>query len=165
MEKLILNLSEEEYSNSRKILLWIFVAAFFLGGVYVLIANPVFGMHQVLPVSSLAPFGIALIVGIIAAIATIKRKDRFFLIDEDKIEFRYGLFNPAKKTFLWSGINKLIMPHKEKKAKLILKNGSSFVINLTWLQKKKSNLIRKHIYQTALYKNIDVAKVIRLKKT
>jgi len=165
MEKLSLNLSEEEFSKSRKILLWIFAAAFFLGGVYVLIASSVFGMHQVLPVLSLAPFGIALIVGIIAALATIKRKDRFFLIDEEKIEFRYGLFNPPKKTFLWSGINKLIMPQKEKKAMLILKNGSSFVINLTWVQKKKTILIRKHIYQTALYKNIDVVKTIRLKKT
>jgi len=163
MEKLNLNLSEEEFSKSRKILLWTFAAAFFLGGVYVLIASPLFGMHQVLPVLSLAPFGIALIVGIIAAIATIKRKDRFFLIDEDKIEFRYGLFNPPKRTFPWAGINKLIMPHKEKKAQLVLKDGSSVVINLIWIQKKKSALIRKHIYQTALYKNIDVVKVMRLK--
>jgi len=163
MEKLYLNLSEEEFSKSRKILIWIFVAAFFLGGVYVLIASPVFGMHQVLPVMSLAPFGIALLVGIIAAFATIKRRDRFFLIDDDKIEFRYGLINPPTKTFLWSDINQLVMPQKEKKAKLLLKNGFSYVINLTWIKKKKTSIIRKHIYHSALHKNLNVVKVVRLK--
>jgi hypothetical protein len=163
MEKLYLNLSEEEFSKSRKILLWVFAAAFFLGGVYVLIASPVLGMHQIVPTLSLAPFGIAMIVGIIAGFATVKRKDRFFLIDDDKIEFRYGLFNPRKRTFFWSEISKLVMPHKDKKAKLIMKNGSSNVINLTWIQKKKTGMIRKHIYHTALYKNLNVVKVMHLK--
>ena len=163
MENLYLNLSEEEFSKSRKILLWIFVAAFFLGGVYVLLASPVFGFHEIMPVLSLAPFGIALIVGIITGFATVKRKDRFFLIDEDKIEFRYGLFKPRKKTFLWAGIDKLVMPQKEKKAKLLMKNRTSYIIDLTWIQKKKSSLIRKHIYHAALYKNLNVAKVMYLK--
>ncbi len=49
----------------------------------------------------------ALIVGIIAAFATIKRKDLFFLIDDDKIEFRYGIFNHRKKLSSWTDINKL----------------------------------------------------------
>ena len=162
MEKLLLNLSEEEFSKSRKILLWIFVAAFFIGGIYILIAGPVLGIHQIAPVLSLAPFGISLIVGIISAFATIKRKDRFFLIDDEKIEFRYGFLNPPKKTFSWSDIDKLVMPHKDKKAKLFMKNGSSYVIDLTWIQKKKSTLIRKHIYHAALYKNLNVSKVMRL---
>lgn len=163
MEKLYLNLSEEEFSKGRKILIWLFVSVFFIGGVYVLIASPVLGFHQVKPVFSMAPFGIALIVGIIAAFATIKRKDRFFLIDEDKIEFRYGLFKPKKRTFPWSGIDKLVMPEKEKKAKLYLKNRTTYVIDLKWIQRKKSGLIRKQIYRTALYKNLNVVKVKHLK--
>jgi hypothetical protein len=96
MEKLYYNLSEEEYTKERKILMWIFVAAFFLGGVYVLLASPVFGIHHIKPSLSLAPFGISLLVGIVAAFATIKRKDLFFLIDDDKIEFRYGVFRPKR---------------------------------------------------------------------
>ena len=162
MEKLFINLSEEEFSKGRKIILWVFAATFFLGGIYVLIAGPVLGIHQIMPGLSLAPFGIAFIVGIIASVASVKRKDRFFLIDDDKIEFRYGLLNPRKKTFLWSDIDKLVIPHKERKAKLLMNNGSSYVINLTWIQKKKSTLIRKHIYHAALYKNLNIVKVMHL---
>ena len=112
MEKMYYNLSEEEFSKGRKILLWIFVALFFLGGLIVLLAGPVFGFHEIKPSFSLAPFGISLIVGIISAFATIKRKDLFFLIDEDKIEFRYGLIRPKKYTFLWENIKEMVMPHK-----------------------------------------------------
>ncbi len=162
METLFYNLSEEEFSKGRKILLWIFVAAFFLGGVYVLLASPVFGIHHIKPILSLAPFGISLVVGIIASFATIKRKDLFFLIDDDKIEFRYGLFRPKKYSFPWSGMKEIVMPHKERKARLFMNDGSSFIIDLSWLQRKKSTLIRKHLYHSALAKNIKIIKVMHL---
>jgi hypothetical protein len=164
MEKLYYNLSEEEFTKGRKILIWIFVAAFFLGGVYVLLAGPVFGLHHIKPVLSIAPFGISLIVGIVAAFATIKRKDLFFLIDDDKIEFRYGIFRPKKYSFAWPDLKEIIMPHKERKAKLFMKDGSSFIIDLSWLQRKKSTLIRKHLYHTANTKNIKIVKVMHLSK-
>ncbi len=162
MESIYYNLSEEEFSTGRKILLWIFASLFFIGGIGVLLASPVFGAHEIKPSLSLAPFGISLIVGIISAFATIKRKDLFFLIDDDKIEFRYGLLRPKKYSFLWADIKELVMPHKEKKVKLIFKDGSSYVINLNWLQKKKSHLIRKHIFNTARYKDMEVKKIMHL---
>jgi hypothetical protein len=156
------NLSEEEFSKGRKILLWVFTSLFFAGGLGVLIASPVFGLHEIKPSFSVAPFGIGLVVGIISAFATIKRKDLFFLIDDDKIEFRYGLIRPKKHSFQWADIKELVMPHKEKKVMLILKNGAPFVIDLTWLQKKKTHLIRKHIFNTAKYKDMNVRKIMHL---
>ncbi len=161
MESINYNLSEEEFSKGRKILLWIFTGLFFVGGLGVLI-GPVLGFHGIDPLLSLAPFGISLIVGLVSAFATIKSKDLYFLIDDDKIEFRYGFIRPKKQSFPWADIKELVMPHKEKKVKLILKNGSSFVIDLTWLQKKKTHLIRKHIFNSAKYKDMNVIKVMHL---
>lgn len=164
MEKLYYNLSEEEFSKERKILLWIFVGLFFLGGVYVAMLSPVFGVHHIKPALSLAPFGISLIVGIIAAFATIKRGDLFFLIDDDKIEFRYGIIKPKKHSFAWAEIKEFIMPHKERKIKVLFLDGSTFIIDLSYLQRKKSTIIRKHLYHAAKSKNINITRVIHLQK-
>jgi hypothetical protein len=162
MEKLYYNLSEEEFSKGRKILLWIFASLFFLAGVYVLFISLVLDYKTIPAVLSTAPFGISLIVSVFAGFATIKRKDLFFLIDDDKIEFRYGILKPKKQTFNWTDIKELIMPHKQKKIQLVLKNGTSFVIDLTWLQKKKTSIIRKHIYHAAREKDMNVIKVEHL---
>jgi len=162
MENLYYNLSQEEFSTGRKLLLWGFAGLFFLAGIYVLLISLVFGHKSITPVLSIAPFGISIVVSIIAALATIKRKDLFFLIDNDKIEFRYGIFKPARHLFKWIDIKELVMPHKQKKAKLLFKDGSSFVINLNWLQKKKAGLIRKHIFYAAREKDLKVVKVNNL---
>jgi hypothetical protein len=162
MENIYFDLAEEEFSKGRKILLWVFTGLFFLGGVAILIASPVFGLHEIKPIFSLAPFGIFLLVGLISGFATIKRKDHFFSIDDDKIEFRYGVFKPKRQSFQWADIKDLVMPHMEKKIMMNFRNGSSFVIDLTWLQKKKTHLIRKHIFNTARYKDMEVKKVMHL---
>ena len=94
MENLYYNLSEEEFSKGRKILLWIFASFFFLAEYMCYLQNLVFGQINSISSSFIAPFGISLVVGIIAAFATFKRKDLFFLIDDEKIEFRYGIFKP-----------------------------------------------------------------------
>ena len=57
-------------------------------------------------------------------------------------------------------MKELIIPHRQKKAKINFKDGSSHIINLTWLQKKKSSLIRKHIYQAAWEKHLKISKVV-----
>ena len=162
MENLYYNLSEEEFSKSRKILLWGFAAFFFLAGVYVLVVSLVIGHKSIKPVLSVAPFGISFIVAIIATFATVKRKELFFSIDSEKIEFRYGIFRPKKHSFKWDNIKELIMPQKQKKALLSLKDGSSFIINLTWLQRKKTSMIRKRLYYFAREKNLNVKKVSTL---
>lgn len=162
MEKLFYNLSEEEFTKGRKVLIWIFFSAFFLGGIYVAIIGPVFGIHSINPLLSLAPFGISLIVGVFAFFATIKRNDLFFLVDDEKIEFRYGLVRPKRYLFKWEEIKEVVMPHKERKVKVLFHDHTSFVINLTWLQKKKSTHIRKHLYHAAKEKNLNVLKVVNL---
>lgn len=162
MEKLYFNLSEEEFSKSRKILLWIFVAAFFLGGIYVALLSPVFGIHSIQPALAIAPFGISFIVGTIAVMATFKRKDIYFLIDDEKIEFRYGLFRPKKHTFNWNDIKEVVMPHKERKVKLMCNDSTSFIIDLSYIQRRKGSMIRKHLYHAACYQKKKVIKVVKL---
>lgn len=162
MEKLYYNLSEEELSKSRKFLLWGFAALFFLGGLYILISGLVFGIKDIAPILSAAPFGISLVVSVIAAFATIKRNDLFFLVDDEKIEFRYGIFKPKKHSYNWVDIKELVMPHKQRKVRLNFNDGTYFVIDLSWIQKKKSSHIRKHIYHAARERNLNVIKVVNL---
>jgi hypothetical protein len=159
MDKLHFNLSEEEFSKGRKLLLWGFSGLFFLAGAYVLFISLVLGRKSIPAILSIAPFGISLIVSVIAAFATIKRKDLFFLIDDDKIEFRYGIFKPKKHSFNWIDVKELVMPHKQNKVLLRIKDGTSFLIDLSYLQRKKSSIIRKHIYHAAREKNLEVIKV------
>jgi hypothetical protein len=162
MEKLFYNLSEEEFTKGRKILIWVFFAAFFIGGVYVALVGPLFGVHSVKPILSLAPFGISLIVGVVAAYATIPRKDMYFLIDDDKVEFRYGIFHPIKYSFKWSDMREIVMPHEDRKIKILFKDGTSFIIDLMYIQRKKSIIIRKHFFHMARSKNLNVLKVVHL---
>jgi hypothetical protein len=164
MENLYYNLSEEEFSKGRKNLLWGFATLFFLAGIYILLSNLAFG-HKSIPLFlSLVPFGISFAVTAIAFFATIKRKDLYFLIDNEKIEFRYGVFSPKKHSVKWIDIKELNMPSKQKKATLILKDGSSLLINLNWLQKKKSSHIRKHIFLAARERNLNIIKSSNLRK-
>jgi hypothetical protein len=163
MEQLYFNLSEEEFTKGRKVLLWVFAGLFFLAGLYVVTARPVFGHESIPPVLSTAPFGISLIVSAFAALATIKRSDLFFLVDYGKIEFRYGLLNPKRHSFEWTEIKEMIMPHKERKIKLLLNNGTFYIIELNYLHRRKSTLIRQHIYRCAIEKGIHVTKVQTLK--
>ena len=162
MENLYCNLSEEEFSKGRKILLWGFAAFFFLAGTYVLFVSLILGQKSIPPVLSVAPFGISLVVSVIAGFATFKGTDLFFLIDKDKIEYKFGIFKPLTHSFKWIDIKELIMPRKQKKIKLIFKDGSSFIINLTWIQRKKSSHIRKHIFHMAREKDLNVIKVVTI---
>ncbi len=164
MENLYYNLSEEEFSKGRKILLWGFSALFFLAGIYVLFVSLILGQQSIAPVLSVAPFGISLVVCLIAIFATFKGSNLFFSIDLDKIEYKFGVMKPTTHSFMWCDVKELVMPHKQKKVKLVFKDGSSFVINLTWIQRKKSSHIRKHIYHVAREKDLNVIKVVTLSK-
>jgi hypothetical protein len=164
MENLYYNLSEEEFSKGRKILLWGFSGLFLLAGIYVLFVSLVLGQQSISPVLSVAPFGISIIVCIIAVFATFKGTDLFFQVDLDKIEYKFGVMKPITHTFNWCDVKELVMPHKQKKIKLVFKDGSSYIINLSWIQRKKSSHIRKHIYYVAREKNLNVIKVVTLPK-
>lgn len=162
MESLYYNLSEEEFTKGRKVLLWVFGGLFFLSGVFVLIKSMIVGNVAMPAILSLAPFGISAIVFTVAIFASLKRKDNYFSINDNEIEFCYGMLKPKKHVIKWADIEELTMPHKQRKAKLLFKDGTSFTINLTWLQRKKSSHIRKHIYHAAREKNLKVTKVLVL---
>jgi hypothetical protein len=159
MENLYYNLSEVEFSKSRKILLWGFTSLFFLAGIGIIFMNLILHDEAIQISLSLAPFGISLMAGIISFMATFSRKGHFFLIDNDKIEFRFGLIKAVKRTFLWNDIKEIQLPHKQKKVKLIFKNDLSYIINLTWIEKKKSSHIRKQFYYSGREKNINIIKL------
>ena len=159
MENLYYNLSEEEFSKGKKILLWGFSSLFFLAGMGVIFMNVILHNKTIHISLSLAPFAISFAVGVIAAMATLRKKDHYFIIDSEKIDFRYGIINPVRETYLWSDIKEVHLPHKQKKVMLIMKNDSSTIINLTWLEKKKSSHIRKHFFYVAREKNINIVKV------
>jgi len=151
MENLHYNLSEEEFSKGKKAILWIFALIFFLAGLGTIFMTTKISL-------SAAPFGISIVTGIIAGMATFSRKDHYFIIDNEKIEFKYGMINPQKTTYLWNDVVDIYFPHKEKKVKLVMKNNTSAIINFTWIQKKKSSLLRKHLFYAAKEKNINIIK-------
>lgn len=159
MEKLFYDLSEAEFSKSRKVLIWVVAGLFFLIGLWDLFSNLVLGQVTFSTSLAIIPFLISLFIGLIALFATVKRKDHFFLIDEEKIEFKNGVIRPKKHTFLWSDIEKVHLPKNQKNARLFLKGGTNFEINLLWIDKKKATTIRKHIYYFAKEKAIDLIKI------
>ena len=162
MENLYYNLSKDEFSRSKKILLWSFCGFFFGVGIYILFVSLILGKASIAPILSLPPFGISLLVASVASLTTFKRTDNFFSIDDDKIEFRYGLFKPRKHLFKWDDIRELVMPARQRKAKLFLKDGSSYVINFNWIEGKKSGIIKKHLYHAARSKYLNVLRVRNL---
>lgn len=162
MENLYFNLSKDEFSKSKKILLWSFSGLFFLAAIYIITASIIFGKSSIHATLAIPPMAISVAVAAIAALATFKRSDLFFLIDDDKIEFRYGLFKPKKHLYKWNEIKEVAMPARQRKAKLLMKDGSSYVINFTWLEGRKASVIKKHIYHAAREKLLNVQRLKRL---
>jgi hypothetical protein len=164
MEKLFYDLSVNEFSSGRKILLWIFSGVFFLAGAGILYMNVIQHDASIHISFSIPPFGIGIFTAIVAYMASSTRKDHFFLMDDEKIEYRFGLIKPQKVTHLWSDMTEILMPHKEKKVLLKFKNNSEALVNLNWIEKKKTHHIRKHFFYAAREKNINIVRVNHLPK-
>jgi hypothetical protein len=164
MEKLYYDLSKSEFTNSRKILVWLFSGVFILAGIGIIILSTVFHDKSITLSLSIAPFGIGLFTGLVAYQATVKKKDHFFLMDDNGTEYRFGMFKPVRVSHKWTDIKQMIIPHKEKKILLRYNDGSDHIVNLTWIEKKKSHHIRKHFYYAAKEKNIELIKVNYLPK-
>jgi len=164
MEKLFFDLSESEFSYSRKVLVWIFSAVFFLAGCGIIVMNTIMHDRSIHMTFAIAPFGISIFTAFVAYMASSKRKDHYFLIDNEKIEYRYGLFKPVRVTHHWEDIAEIVLPHKEKKVLLKYGSGAEKIVNLTWIEKKKAHFIRKHFYYASREKNITIRKVILLPK-
>jgi len=162
MEKVFYDLTEHEFTKGRKILLWIFCSSFFLIGVAIIFMDIIEHKLAIHISYSIAPFGISIFTGIIAYLSTAKRKNHFFLIDDEKIEYRYGIIFPELKTHKWNEIKEIHIPHRGKKILLVCNENKKNIINLTWLERKKSFMIKRHIYAFARNKNIKIVTVSAL---
>lgn len=158
MGKIYYDLSENEFSKERKVLLWLFCIIFFLAGLGMIYLNIIANNIKIHISYSIAPFGISLFVGIIAYLSSAKRKNHYFLIDDDKIEYRFGLLKPVMRTFSWNGIKEIHMAHRQKKIRLVYNESEKPVINITWLERKKTVQIRKCLFYFARDKKIPVKK-------
>ncbi|MBS0009924.1 MAG: hypothetical protein KFF49_00840 [Bacteroidales bacterium] len=161
MEALKLNLSRNEFSTGRKILLWILGTLFLTGALWSLYVRLAKIDESAEPGLILVLFLISAFIYFIALLATVQKKSHFFHVDEDMISYRYGFFFPGYHKHKWEDISEIIMKYDQRTAMLILNNGKHISINLKWIQKSSSQLILKHIYYTAQNKNLPV---IRNKK-
>lgn len=159
MEKLYYNLSEEVFSLSRRVLLLIFAGLFFLAGLYILVSNLYLGKISMNLSLSIAPFSICLIVLIILYLGSVRGKEQYFSIDNDGMEFQYGVFRSKRHTILWRDVKELVLPSRQKKALFRFNDGKEFILNLNWLQRRKTSLIRKQIYYAAKEKNLKIGRV------
>ena len=159
MENQNYDLAEEEFSKEGRIILWCVTGLFFTTGVFILFRTYILGNLDIQASFSVVPFLISLAVGIVAYYASTKRNNLYFIINEDKIEYRFGIIKPKMHLFKWTDIKELIIPSKQKKVKLMFLDGEAYVINLTWIEKKKAIHIIKHIYHAAREKNINIIKV------
>jgi hypothetical protein len=164
MEKLFFDLSESEFSKGRQILVWSFSAVFFLAGCGIIYMDTVLHDKTIHMTFAIAPFGICIFTAIVAYMASSKKKDHYFKMDDDMVDYRFGFFKPVRVVHKWSDVKEIHIPHKEKKVMLVYNDNSEHIINLTWIQKKKSHFIRRHFYYAVREKNIALIKVQTLPK-
>lgn len=162
MEKLHYNLSDEDSSKGWRILLGLFSGIFLLTGVFIVVNNTVFNRGNIPMLFSLVPFSIGLLVAGITTYISVKRKEQYFNISSEVIEFRYGLTRANQHSFKWDEVKELVLPRRQKKARLHLSDGSVYTINLIWLDRKKASQIRKYLLFIAREKELNILKVTRL---
>jgi len=161
-QQLYYNLSEEEFTKDRKLIIWVSACFFFLVSLYVFMESFISVRKSIPTILALPPLITCLIITGIGFWAKLKRKDLFFLVDEGKIEFRFGVFKAKRRSFKWAKISSIVMPLTQRKIKLNLNDGKSFVINLIFFKQEKSISIKNYIYKLAVEKEIKVAVVKRL---
>lgn len=158
MDDLYFNLASEEFSKSRKILIWIIAILAALMTAWDSYLK--FFKHDTYADLGLtfSLYGVTIFLFAIAILSTKKRKEHFFKIDRENISYHYGLIFPSHRSYAWTEIKKVYMPTHSKNTVLILNNDKPVHINLTWVERNKSRIIRKHIYYTAKERGIDLIK-------
>ena len=164
MDDLYFDLAKEEFSKGRKILIILMAAAALIITMWDSYIR--FFKHNVYSTLSLTItlYLVTAFLIMIAVLATKKRKEHFFKIDNNVLSFHYGLLFPSHHTYNWNEIDKIYVPPHSKNATVLLRSGKAVHINLTWIEKNKSRIIRKHIFYTAKAKGIDIAKMHYKKK-
>lgn len=158
MEDLRLNLSKNEFSKARKILLWVLASLFALGGAWDLYLKLIKHDYSAQIGLTVILFAISGFIFFIAVLASVTRKDHYFKVDNDHISYRYGLIFARQHSYNWSEIKNIIMRYKERKAILVLENGKQETINLNWVKRTNSTTILKHIYYLSKKLNIPVTR-------
>jgi hypothetical protein len=158
MEDLYFNLASEEFSKPRKILIWIVAFITLLLSMWISYLK-FFKQDSSADMGlTLTLYAITLFMFSLAILATIKRKEHYFKVDDEIISYRYGLIFPTQKTHLWTNIKKIYVPPHSKNTSLELKDKKIVHINLTWVERNKARIIRKHIFYNGRDKGIEIAK-------
>ncbi len=158
MENLNLNLSENEFSKSRKVLLWIIGLLFFSGAIWSLYLKLFKHDTSVTAGLIVVLCAISAFVFFIAALASAKKKDHYFNIGDDIISYRYGLVFAKHRCHNWSEIKEIIMQYNLRRAIVIKEDDKKRIINLNWINRSSSKVILKHLYYTARKKGIAISK-------
>lgn len=158
MDDLYFNLASEEFSKPRKILIWIIAILTALVAAWDSYLK--FFKHDTSADLGLtfSLYVITIFLFTIAILATKKRKEHFFKVDRENISYHYGLIFPSHRSYKWAEIRKVYMPPRSKNTVLILNNDKPVHINLTWVERNKSRIIRKHIYFSAKERGIEILK-------
>jgi len=158
MEDLYFDLAKEEFSKGRKIILWFMAIAatiVTLTDIYLKFvkhdSNATIALTITLAITTSFFY-------MIAILSSVKRKEHFFSIDKDTISYYYGLMFQTHRSYKWNEVQKLYVPPHSKNASLVLKNGKVVHINLTWVEKNKARMIRKHIFYSSKNKGIEILK-------
>ena len=149
MEELKLNLSRNEFSTGRKILLWVVATMFLLGGLWDIYMRLVKDDTSVSPGLTVTLFTISAFVFFLAMLASFQKKQHYFNVNNEEISYRYGLIFPSLQNHKWSEIKEIIIKYTQRKVILVMKNKKHVTINLNWIQRTNSKIILKHIYYSS----------------
>lgn len=158
MENLNLNLSKNEFSKSRKILLWAIGLLFLSGAIWSLYLELFKHDTSVTAGLIIVLFAISAFIFFIASLASLNREDHYFIIDNDKISYRYGLLFSKHRTHNWPEVKEIIIQYNLRKATIITADGKRKIINLNWINRTGSKIILKHLYYTSRKIGIPITK-------
>jgi hypothetical protein len=158
MENIEINLYEKEFSKGRKVLLLLFGSVLLAAGLYNVALRVIKYDYLPSPGLTITTLSLGTLILLIALFATSKRKNYFFRINGESLEYRYGLLIAKEGKFKWNEISKIYMPPKVKYLSIENISGKITGINLNWIEGSKAIVIRKNIYYAARQLNKEIVK-------
>ena len=149
MDNLNFKLSEKEFSKGRKALLWIVGSIFTLIGLWDIYKSIELKDDRISVGVVTVTFSIAIFIFLVAFLASRKKQDHFFNVDDRGISYNYGMLLESKGNFEWTGIDHINFPPHRRAFILHLKAGGHKEVNLNWIEKTKGKSILRHVYYSA----------------
>ncbi len=149
MDNLHHKLSDQEFSTGRKALLWIVGSIFFCIGFWDIYKSNILNDDRISIGVVTVTFSIGLFIYFVAFLASRKKKEHFFTVDNNGISFRFGTFVEVHGNFTWQEIDHINFPPHTRLFVLNLKNGDKKAVNLNWINKDKGKSILRHVYYSA----------------